>query len=45
MKRKPGTMMAAGDIVRRPTDRAHGVVESKQGIWSVRVKWPSRAVV
>lgn len=41
MKRKPTTMIAAGDIVRRPTDRAQGVVQARQGVWSVKVKWPS----
>ena len=42
MKPRSKTLLIApGDIVRRPTDRAQGVVLARQGVWSVRVKWPS----
>ena len=42
MKPRSKTLLIApGDIVRRPTDRAQGVVKARQGVWSVRVKWPS----
>jgi hypothetical protein len=41
MSRQPTKLIAAGDIVRRPTDRAQGVVLSRRGIWTVEVKWPS----
>jgi hypothetical protein len=42
MKTRSKTLLIApGDIVRRPTDRAQGVVQARQGVWSVRVKWPS----
>jgi hypothetical protein len=43
MSRQPTKLIAAGDIVRRPTDRAQGVVLSRRGIWTVEVKWPSGA--
>jgi hypothetical protein len=42
MKTRSKTLLIApGDIVRRPTDRAQGVVQARQGVWSVLVKWPS----
>ena len=41
MKRRAAVLIAPGDVVRRPTDRAQGVVQARQGVWSVRVKWPS----
>lgn len=40
-KRQRTTLIAVGDIVRRPSDRANGVVMARQGVWSVKVKWPS----
>lgn len=42
--KQPTRSIAPGDVVRRPTDRANGVVVSRRGIWSVDVKWPSRVV-
>lgn len=42
--KQPTRSIAPGDVVRRPTDRANGVVVSRRGVWSVDVKWPSRVV-
>lgn len=43
-QQKKTVLIAPGDIVRRPIDRAQGVVQARQGVWSVKVKWPSGVI-